>query len=110
VFRLGDLLADALHSLLGSRRARQAAVLDAWPEVVGGAHARHTTASGIRGNALVVVTDLPAVSHELGLRRAALIDALNCKVGGAAIEDIQIVVRPQGERGTGGPAKTRDGG
>ncbi len=110
MFRLGDLLADALTSLMGSRRARQAAVLEAWPEVVGGVHARHTAVSGIRGNALVVTTDLPAVSYELGLRRAALIDALNRKVGGAAIEDIQIVVRPPGARGAGGPAKARDGG
>jgi predicted nucleic acid-binding Zn ribbon protein len=97
VFRLGDLLSDALRSLVGPRRARQAAVLDAWPEVVGEVRARHTKAMGVRGNALVVMTDLPALSYELRLRRAALIDALNQKAGGAVIEDIQIVVRPRGE-------------
>ncbi len=97
MFRLGDLLSDALRSLVGPRRARQAAVLDAWPEVVGEVRARHTKAMGVRGNALVVMTNLPALSYELRLRRAALIDALNRKAGGAVIEDIQIVVRPRGE-------------
>jgi predicted nucleic acid-binding Zn ribbon protein len=101
VFRLGDLLSDALRSLMGARRARQAAVLDAWPEVVGEVRARHTKAAGIRGNALVVTTDLPALSYELRLRRAALIDALNRKAGGALIDDIQIVVRPRGESDAG---------
>ncbi len=97
MFRLGDLLSDALRSLVGPRRARQAAVLDAWPEVVGEVSARHTKAMGVRGTALVVMTNLPALSYELRLRRAALIDALNRKAGGAVIEDIQIVVRPGGE-------------
>lgn len=101
MFRLGDLLSEALRSLMGPRRARQAAVLDAWPEVVGEVRARHTKATGIRGNALVVMTDLPALSYELRLRRAALIDALNRKVEGAEIEDIQIVVRPVGESTAG---------
>lgn len=91
--RLGDLLADALRALLGPRRARQAAVLDAWPQVVGEVRARHTTAAGIRGKALVVITDLPAMSHEIRLRRDALVEALNQRVGGQAIEDIQVVVR-----------------
>jgi predicted nucleic acid-binding Zn ribbon protein len=97
VFRLGDLLSDALRSLVGPRRAWQAGVLDAWPEVVGELHARHTRAAGIRGNALVVTTDLPALSYELRLRRDALVEALNRKVGGAAIQDIQVVIRPSGE-------------
>src|SRR5207302_1253652 len=59
VFRLKDLLGDALGALVGPRRARQAGVLEAWPEIVGEAHARHAWAAGIRGNALIVVTDLP---------------------------------------------------
>ena len=97
MFRLGDLLSDALRSLVGHRRARQAAILHVWPEVVGEIHARHTRAAGIHGNALVVMTDLPALSYELRLRRDALVEALNRKVGGAAIEDIQVVLRPSGE-------------
>jgi predicted nucleic acid-binding Zn ribbon protein len=96
VHRLGDLLTDALRSLVGPRRARQAAVLEAWAEVVGELRARHTKTAGIRGNVLVVTTDLPALSHELRLRRDALIEALNRRVGGAAIQDIQVVVRPSG--------------
>lgn len=108
MFRLGDLLSDALRSLVGHRRAQQAAVLDAWPEIIGAVHARHTRAAGIRGNALVVMTDLPALSYELRLRRSALIEALNRRVGAAAIDDIQIMVRPAGgsdpgpRRGQGG--------
>lgn len=82
---------------------RQAAVLDAWAEVVGEVRARHSRAAGIRGNALVVVTDLPALSHEIRLRRSALVDALNHRAGGQAIEDIQVVVSLPGEP-AGGPA------
>ena len=96
MFRLGDLLPDALRSLVGPRRARQAAVFDAWAEVVGELRARHTKTAGIRGKVLVVTTDLPALSHELRLRRDALVDALNERVGGAAIQDIQVIVRPAG--------------
>jgi predicted nucleic acid-binding Zn ribbon protein len=97
VHRLGDLLSDAFRALVGPRRARQAAVLGAWPEVVGEVRAGHTRAAGIRGNALVVVTDLPALSQEIRLRRAALVEALNQRAGGPAIEDIQVVVRLPGE-------------
>ena len=104
MYRLGDLLSDAVRALVGPRRARQGAVLDAWPEVVGEVRARHTRAAGIRGNALVVVTDLPALSHEIRLRRDALVEALNQRVGGRAIEDIQVVVRLPGE-----PAGGREG-
>lgn len=96
MFRLGDLLTDALVALLGPRRARQAGVLEAWPEVVGAPHARHARAAGIRGSVLVVMTDLPALSYELGLRRRELVEALNRKAGGPAIDDIEIVASPQG--------------
>ena len=94
MYRLGDLLSDAVRALIGPRRARQAAVLDAWAEVVGEVRARHSRAAGIRGNTLVVVTDLPALSHEIRLRRSALVEALNDRAGGQAIEDIQVVVSP----------------
>jgi len=101
MFRLGDLLADGVRALLGPRRARQAAVLDAWPAVVGEVRARHAKATGIRGHVLVVTTDLPALSHELQLRRHALA-SLNQRVGGQAIDEIQVVIRPMGE--AAGPA------
>jgi predicted nucleic acid-binding Zn ribbon protein len=101
VFRLGDLLSGALRSLVGPGRVRQAAVLQAWPEVVGEVRARHTKAMGIRGNALVVMTDLPALSYELRLRRAALVDTLNRMAGETVIGDIKIVVRLPGESHAG---------
>jgi predicted nucleic acid-binding Zn ribbon protein len=72
-------------------------VLEAWPEIVGEAYARHAWAVGIRGNALIVMTDLPALSYELGLRRSALIEALNRRVGERAIDEIRVVLRPAGE-------------
>jgi predicted nucleic acid-binding Zn ribbon protein len=101
VYRLGDLLSDAVRALVGPRRARQGAVLDAWAEVVGEVRARHSRAAGIRGNALVVVTDLPALSYEIRLRRSALVEALNQRAGGQAIEDIQVLVRLPGESVSG---------
>lgn len=99
MFHLKDLLSDAVQALMGPRRAQQAAVFAAWPEVVGTARARHARTAGIRGNALVVVTDLPALSYEIGLRRAALVEALNRRVGAQAIEDIHIVIRPMDDLG-----------
>lgn len=97
MYRLGDLLSDAFRALVGARRARQAVVLDAWPEVVGEVRARHTRAAGIRGKALVVITDLPALSHEIRLRREALVEELNRRAGGEAIEDIHVVMHAPGE-------------
>lgn len=97
MFQLKDLLSDALSALMGPSRARQAAVLDVWPQVVGEAYARRARAAGIRGKALIVETDLPVLSYELGLRREALIEALNRRAGGQAIEEIHIVVRPLSE-------------
>lgn len=93
MFPLRELLNNALATLLGPRRALQAAALDAWPSVVGEPRARHARVAGIRGNALIVVTDLPALSYELGLRRADLVDALNRRVGGHAIDEIHIIMR-----------------
>ena len=107
MYRLGDLLSDAFRSLVGPRRARQAVVLDAWPEVVGEVRARHARAAGIRGNALVVITDLPALSYEIRFRRDALVEALNRRAGGQAIEDIHVVVRVPGESAGGGEARGR---
>jgi len=105
VFPLKELLSEALATLLGPKRALQAAALDAWPAVVGESHARHARAEGVRGNALIVVTDLPALSYELGLRRTALVDAINQKVGGRAIDEIHLVMRsfssPDGESSDG---------
>ncbi len=97
MFRLKDLLGDALGALVGPRRARQAGVLEAWPEIVGETHARHAWAAGIRGNVLIVMTDLPALSYELGLRRSALVEALNRRVGERVIDEIRVVLRPAGE-------------
>jgi len=94
MYALKELLTDAISSLMGPRRARQAAVLSAWADVVGDAHARHARAVGVRGNVLIVATDLPALLYELGMRRAALIETLNRKAGGHAIDEIQIVMRP----------------
>ncbi len=93
MYTLRELLSDALIGLLGPRRARQTAVLNAWPEVVGEAGARHSRPLGIRGRTLVVATDLPALHYELGLRRAALLKALNERAGECAIDEIHIVVR-----------------
>jgi predicted nucleic acid-binding Zn ribbon protein len=94
VYALKDLLGDALVILLGPQRARQAAVLSAWPEVIGEARAKHARALGIRKQTLVVATDLPALFYELGMRRAELIGLLNQKARNSAISEIQIVMRP----------------
>jgi predicted nucleic acid-binding Zn ribbon protein len=104
VYALRELLGDALAALLGPRRARRAAVLSAWEEVVGQARARHARPVGLRGTTLVVVTDLPALLYELRLRRASLLDALNERAGGQAIDDVQIVMRPSGIGATDGSA------
>lgn len=94
MYALRELLGDALVILLGPQRARQAAVLSAWPDVIGEARAKHARALGIRKQTLVVATDLPALFYELGLRRAELIGLLNQQVPGSAINEIQIVMRP----------------
>lgn len=94
MYALKALLNDALDTLLGPRRARQAAVLSAWSEVVGEGFARHARPLGIRGRILIVATDLPALHYELGLRRRALLEALNKRAGEEAIDEIQVVVRP----------------
>ena len=96
MYALKELLGDALTALIGPRRARQAAVLDLWAEVVGEGRARHARVVGVRGSTLVVATDLPAVYYELGLRRAELVTLLNQRAGGQAITEIQLQMRPLG--------------
>lgn len=107
---LRELLGDALAALLGPRRARQGAVLSAWPEVVGEARARHARPLGVRGGTLVVATDLPAVLYELGLRRASLVEALNQRAGCRVIDEIQLVMQPLGLGGSGGGQFDTKGG
>lgn len=99
MYALKELLGDAISSLLGPRRARQAAVLTAWSGIVGPARAVHARALGIRGNVLEVAVDLPALLYELGMQRAALIEALNQRAGGHAIDEIKIIMRPLGGSG-----------
>jgi predicted nucleic acid-binding Zn ribbon protein len=108
VYALKELLGDALTALMGPRRARQTAALDAWAEVVGAARAQHAKAVGVRGSVLVIATDLPAVYYELGLRRRALVETLNQRAGGEAITDIQFVMRPLGRSGGENPPDGRD--
>lgn len=101
MYALKDLIGDALVVLLGPQRARQAAVLSAWPDVIGDVRAQHARALGIRKQTLVVATDLPALFYELGLRRAELIERLNQKARSQAITEIQIVMRPLDAPGDG---------
>jgi predicted nucleic acid-binding Zn ribbon protein len=109
MYALKELLGDALLSLMGPRRARQTAVLSAWAEVVGAARAAHAKALGIRGSVLVVATDLPALLYELGMQRTSLVEALNLRAGGRAIEEIQIVMRPLGASGGAAPRTEEPG-
>ena len=106
MYALKELLADALSVLVGPHRARQGGVLDAWPEVVGAARARHAHPIGIRGQTLIVAADHPAVYYELGLQRASLIDALNARAGGRVITEIHLTMRPLGASGTADPPAT----
>lgn len=96
MYTLKELLTDALSSLVGPRRARQGVVLDAWPEVIGPARACHARAVGVRGQTLVVAANHPTVYYELGLQRAALIEALNARAGERVITEIQLMMRPLG--------------
>jgi len=107
MYPLKELLADALSALVGPRRARQGGVLDAWPEIIGEARARHARAVGIRGHTLIVAADHPAVYYELGMQRAALVDALNAKAGERMITEIQFTMRPLGgaDAGSGPPGR-----
>ncbi|HET7265149.1 MAG TPA: DUF721 domain-containing protein [bacterium] len=109
MYTLRELLSDALSSLVGPRRARQGSVLEAWPVVIGPAKARHARALGVRGQTLVVATDHPAVYYELGMQRAALIEALNARAGERVIAEIQLTMRPLGASdGSGGGAANAD--
>jgi predicted nucleic acid-binding Zn ribbon protein len=107
MYTLKELLADALSTLVGPRRARQGGVLDAWPDVVGEARARHAHPVGIRGQTLVVAADHPAVYYELGMQRKALVEALNARAGAAVITDIQLMMRPIGGTPPVPPGPTR---
>ena len=106
MYALKGLLGDALAALIGPGRAKQTVALDLWEAVVGEARARHAKVLGIRKGVLVVATDLPAVHHELGLRRRVLVEALNRRAGTTAIDDIEIVMRPIGR--SGGTPRTPD--
>lgn len=104
MYTLKELLGDALSALVGPRRARQGGALDAWPEIIGEARARHARAIGVRGRTLVVAADHPAVYYELGMQRASLIEALNARVGDGIIAEIQLTMRPLGASGDEPPA------
>ncbi len=111
MYTLKELLNDALSGLVGPRRARQGGVLDAWPEVICEARARHAHAVGVRGQTLVVAVDHPAVYYELGMQLASLIETLNAKAGGRVIAEIHLTMRPLGRSdAAGGEAGDERGG
>lgn len=106
---LKELLDVTMRSLGGERRAKALRAVDLWPEVAGERWARHSVALDVRRGRLYVATPNSVVSQELSLRRAQMIAALNARLGGAVINEIVFVARPDVVPG-GAPAEAAPAG
>lgn len=66
-------------------------LVQAWPEVVGEPFCHQSQALEVRGEQLWVNVSSPVLITELQMRRTALANALNARVGAQIINDIRFV-------------------
>ncbi|HEY0492121.1 MAG TPA: DUF721 domain-containing protein [Candidatus Dormibacteraeota bacterium] len=87
---IGAALPSALKSLGISRRTREAQALYLWATVVGPYLARETAAIRLSGGTLLVSASSTALSHQLHLERAMLVERLNHLIGAEVIREIRF--------------------
>ena len=109
--RLGDLLQEVMRRHHLDDRVRQRAAMGLWPEVVGADIARNAWPLGVRDRVLVVGASNHAWVQTLHLMRAPILEALNARIGGDVLRELQVRVarreRPAGaeSRPDHGPAQ-----
>lgn len=79
------LRANGLETPLLQRR-----LINAWEEIVGETVARYTESKSIRNQTLWVKILNPAIRADLQMKKSAVINALNTKVGAQIIVDLRL--------------------
>jgi len=87
---VAEALPRALRSLGIARRTREAQALWLWPQLVGPALARETSAQVLRGGTLWVTASSTPLAHQLHLERRGLIDRLNEMIGAPVVREIRF--------------------
>lgn len=87
---LSDLIDPALRGLGVRGRVREAQVQDVFAEVVGAPLATLCQATSLERGVLVVAVANTALSHQLHLDSVRLIQALNQRLGAAAVRRLRF--------------------
>jgi predicted nucleic acid-binding Zn ribbon protein len=96
--RLGEVLEDVMRRHNLERRARQWRALGVWAEVVGKDIARNAWPVRVRDGVLLVGVANHAWAQTLHLMRAAIVEALNARLGADALREMQVRVTGRDQR------------
>lgn len=89
---VGDAAALVSEELGLAEPRSFARLLDAWPEIVGDALARHARVRGVRAGVLEVAVDSPAWATQLRYLEADLVARASRVVGPGVVETVRVVV------------------
>jgi predicted nucleic acid-binding Zn ribbon protein len=89
---LGELLDELMRRYSLDRRARAQSAITLWPEVVGRDIARNAWPTGVAEGTLRVAVSNHAWAQTLHLMRGSLLEALNVRIGGDVLREIQVRV------------------
>lgn len=91
---IGESLAFVTRNLGIARPADAAALLDAWPTLVGDALAQHTRPASLRNATLTIEVDDGTWGAPLKYLGDTLIERANEVLGAPSISAVRVVVRP----------------
>ncbi|UCH34336.1 MAG: DUF721 domain-containing protein [Armatimonadota bacterium] len=104
--RLGEVLDDVMRRHNLARRARQWGALSVWAEVVGKDIARNAWPIRVRDGVLLVGVANHVWAQTLHLMRAAILEALNARLGEEVLREMHVRVTVRDKR----TAAARDAG
>ncbi len=88
---LKQVLNIYLHKTGLAKGVAQNAAIQAWPEIVGAAVAKNTTAESVEHGVLTVKTSTPTWRQELLFKKEDILIKLNKRIGKNTIKDIQFL-------------------
>lgn len=95
---VGDALRSYVKRLDVSGKLREAAVIDAWPTVVGDRIGAHTRLAGLRSGELFVGVDSPVWANELSAMSESLRVSLNQELGEELVRAVRFTVSREVEQ------------
>ncbi|HWB64478.1 MAG TPA: DUF721 domain-containing protein [Chitinophagales bacterium] len=87
-------IGQAIDMMIGNLKLQgkldESRIKDAWPLLMGGPIAKHTSSVSFKDGKMYVKVELPALKQELGYSREKIRDLFNAELGRQVIKDVFI--------------------